>query len=186
VDRCLTPLALCERYGARVRADVDGRVLDLLAPAGREAPATPYDLACTHSLLVLVPPERRGDLVAAWRAQLRPGGVVVSTVRIDPGGASPAPADAEAFAERALAAARACATPVGVAPTALAALARGYAARLASWPLASSDALAALLDAGGFALEELRCVDVAGALGHGDAAGTHRSATYAEFVAVRR
>jgi hypothetical protein len=186
VDRCRTPLSLCERYGARAGLDVEGRVLDLLAPAARAAPEAPFDLVCTHSLLALVPPGRRGDLVAAWRAQLRPGGVVVSTARLDSVASDgAAPADVEAFAERALAAARACATPLGVEPGALAALARGYAARLASWPLATAEALAALLEAGGFALEELRCVEVAGALGRGAAAGTHRSATYAEFVAVR-
>lgn len=190
LDRCRTPLRLCRDYAERVGVPIETRQLDLLAPAAREPPAEPFDLACTHSLLVLVPPAQRAELVAAWRALLRPGGRVVSTVRLDPAPGPPRASaeQAEAFAARVRDAAAAAAP--GAADDdveELVTLARRYAERLASWPVASEGALASLLQAGGFALERLQVADVGGRLpGASASAGTARSARYAEFVAVRR
>lgn len=190
LDRCRTPLRLCRDYAERVGVPIETQQLDLLAPAAREPPAEPSDLACTHSLLVLVPPAQRAELVAAWRALLRPGGRLVSTARIDPAPGPPRASaeQAEAFAARVREAAGLAAPGASDADLdELAALARRYAERLASWPVASESALASLLEAGGFALERLQVADVGGRLpGASAGAGTARSARYAEFVAVRR
>jgi SAM-dependent methyltransferase len=188
VDRCRTPLRLCHGYAAQAGAEIESATLDLLAPPAREPPAEPFDLACTHSLLALVPPPQRPALVAAWRALLRPGGRLVSTVRIDPAPRPPraTPEQAAAFAERARAAAAGAAPALRFDPGELATLALRYAEGLASWPVASREELAGLLEAGGFALERLDVVEVGGRLpGASGGAGTDRSARYAEFVGVR-
>jgi hypothetical protein len=71
-------------------------------------------------------------------------------------------------------------------PTALADAAEAYAQRLPAWPAASQQELVTLLARGGFAVERLDVVDVAGRLpAAGASAGTARPATYAEFVAAR-
>ena len=190
VDRCRTPLRLCLDYAAQLGLDLESQALDLLAPAARAPAAEPFDLACTHSLLVLVPPAKRGELVAAWRALLRPGGRLVSTARIDAAPRPPraTPEEAAAFGERARAAAAAARSDgAGPEPGELAALARRYAERLASWPVASEDELTGLLEAGGLSIERLDVVEVGGHLpGASAGSGTDRSARYAEFVAVRR
>jgi SAM-dependent methyltransferase len=190
LDRCRTPLRLCRDYAERVGVPIATQRLDLLAGAARELPAEPFDLACTHSLLVLVRPEQRAELVAAWRALLRPGGRLVSTARIDPAPGPPRASaeQADAFAARARDAAAAAAPGAAAADVdELAALARRYAERLASWPIASQEELAGLLEAGGFALERLQVTEVGGSLpGASAGSGTARSARYAEFVAVHR
>jgi SAM-dependent methyltransferase len=192
LDRCPTPLRLCRDYAEEIGVAIETQSLDLLSPAAREPAAEPFDLACTHSLLVLVPPQHRDALVAAWRALLRPGGRLVSTARIDPAPGPPRAGaeQADAFAARAREAAVALATTRREGspdPDAVAALARRYAERLASWPVASERALAELLEAGGFAMERLEVTEVGGRVAAAAAgSGTARSARYAEFVALRR
>jgi SAM-dependent methyltransferase len=192
LDRCATPLRLCRDYAEEIGAPIETQRLDLLSPVAGHPAAEPFDLACTHSLLVLVPPQNRDALVAAWRALLRPGGKLVSTARIDPAPGPPraGAGQADAFAARAREAAVALAT-TGVEgapdPDAAATLARRYAERLASWPVTSERALADLLEAGGFAVEHLEVTEVGGRLAGASAgSGTARSARYAEFVALRR
>lgn len=188
LDRCETPLQLCRDYAGRVGCEIETRRLDLLDPQARRPPARAFDLICTHSLLAFFTPDARREVIAAWRAQLRSGGQLVSTLRIEP---EPRRADVARSHERALrerALARAASWPGALAapPEQIADAALRYAARLRGWPAASADELALLLVQGGFALEQLDVVDVPGSAAAPDAgAGTARSATYAEFVARR-
>jgi SAM-dependent methyltransferase len=185
LDRCPTPLALCREQAARQGVPLVTEACDLLAPAAPDA--QPFDLACTHSLLGMVPPADRGRAIASLAARLRPGGRLVSTNRIDAGAAT-SRYDPDAAARfRARVEAGAASLPgLGVDPAAIAALARRYTEKIRSWPFASANALAAALEAGDFAVEQLEVVEIGGA-GPGDAtgAGTARAAAYAEFVAAR-
>lgn len=190
LDRCTTPLALCRDYAERAGTKLETRLLDLLDPRAQEQPAQSFDLICTHSLLAMLAPEVRPRAVAAWRAQLRLGGRVVSTLRIDPHGANPDAARARSAASELRARAlESTARLRGVSfatPGEIADAAETYALRQPAWPAASPDELVALLAEGGFAIERLDLVDVPGRLpASGASAGVARPATYAEFVAVR-
>lgn len=79
VDRCRTPLLLCEEY-ARLRGiDVALAVADLI----EYPPPTPQSVVFAHSVLSHVPAEVRGKAIAAMRSWLVPGGCVVLVARID-------------------------------------------------------------------------------------------------------
>jgi hypothetical protein len=184
LDRCATPLRLCRDYAARLDAELETRQLDLCDPRALEPPARPFDLICTHSLLTMQSPEQRPDVIAAWRAQLRPGGKVASCVRIE--AEATRPRESGAFRERVLARASAWRGRLPADPAEIAERAQVFAERAPSWPVASQDELAQLLLEGGFAIEQLDVVDVAGSLPAPDASpGSARPATYAEFVALR-
>jgi SAM-dependent methyltransferase len=80
VDRCPTAVFLnrwyASRYGFPITAVTAG-VLDYMADRT-------FDLVCTHNFLSSFDPESRARLVARWHALLRPGGVVVTTQRVQP------------------------------------------------------------------------------------------------------
>jgi SAM-dependent methyltransferase len=84
VDRCATPLMLNRWYGERRSLPVETLQANLLdLPIGRA-----FDLVCTHSLFGRLTKEDRERVVGAWHAQLRPGGLVLTTQRIRPGAAT--------------------------------------------------------------------------------------------------
>jgi hypothetical protein len=188
IDRCETPLVVCRAHAELAGVPLVSERLDLLEPTARAPGRALFDLVCTHSLLGMVPPAQRVHAAAALCAQLRPGGRLVSTTRIDPAApvARLAAAAAERFCARVEAGAAAWCDALGVEPAQLSSLARRYAAEMTSWPFESGDALARCLEAGGFAIEQLDVVEIAGTLSRdASAAGTNRPATYAEFVATR-
>lgn len=190
LDRCETPLLLCRDYARLVGWEIETRKLDLLDPHAREQPARAFDLICTHSLLALFPPAAKRGAIAAWRAQLRRGGKVASTLRIDPEaalqGAGRSLESTRAFRERVLALASAWPGALVADPVQVADAAELFAARVPSWPVASQQELVGVLEQGGFAIEQLDVVGVPGSLSAASAGpGTARHATYAEFVAVR-
>lgn len=185
VDLCETPLRLCEAYARLVRARTDLYAADIRAWDGRG-----YDLLCTHSLLVKFSPVERAAVVAGWSSFLRPGGAVVSTVRIDPEISAAttafAPGRDEVFADLVVGEARKQGWR-GVSAEDLATEARRYAAGIASHPVASRQELVELLEAAGFEMAQLEIVHLPGRIGVASSgAGTSRAATYAEFVALRR
>lgn len=185
VDLCETPLRLCAAYARLVGARGDLYAADVRAWDGRG-----YDVLCTHSLLVKFGPEERAAVVARWRSFLRPGGAVVSTVRIDPELSAAttafAPGRDEAFADLVVGEARRQGWD-GASAEDLATEARRYAAGIASHPVASRQELVELFERRGFEMAQLEIVRLPGRIGAASSgAGTSRAATYAEFVAVRR
>lgn len=193
LDRCETPLTLCQDFARRCGGRIETQVFDLLggvSPGATRAADRRFDVACTHSLLAFFPPSLRRQGIEACRAWLRPGGRLVTTARIDPAaseaGTRFGPAAAPAFAARIRDAAVAHAAALDVSPDAIFEQALRYADRMLSWPYASAHELVADLEASGFALEHLDVVSVRGRLAPGvSGGGTHQPATYAEFVATR-
>lgn len=190
LDRCGTPLVLCRHFAEHWDAKITTEVFDLIGsgPCGDAGPA--FDVACTHSLLVFFPPDRRRAGIEACRARLRPGGKLVSTVRIDPTarerGTRLTRAGGAAFASRLREAALAHDETLELAPETVFDQALRYAERMVSWPYASAEELASDFAASGFSVDRLDLVEVLGRLTAGIAgAGTHRRATYAEFVVSR-
>lgn len=185
VDLCETPLRLCEAYARLVGTRADMYAADVRAWDGQG-----YDLLCTHSLLVKFSAEERAAVVSRWSSFLRPGGAVVSTVRIDPELSAAttafAPGRDEAFAELVVGEARRQGWD-GASAEDLATEARAYAAGIASHPVASRQELVELFDTAGFEMAQLEIVHLPGRIGTASSgAGTSRAATYAEFVAIRR
>lgn len=186
VDRCATPLRLCERYAGRVSADVRTVTSDVLRWETEER----FDLVTTHAFIGMLPHARQAELVARWQAVLRPGGRLVTVARIDPDWSPDcpgfSPGQVEAFAELVAGRARERQDVLGVDPAALAEAARDYAVRMRSFPFARSEDLVALLEDGGFALERLDLVRLSGNAAAGQSGpGTHRPGTFAHFVARR-
>lgn len=85
VDRCPTPLALCEWYAEREAASITTRCTDIL----QYRPKRRFDLICTHSFLSWFPPSRRREVAGSWHRLLRPGGMVLTVTRIWPETTSP-------------------------------------------------------------------------------------------------
>jgi len=187
IDRCATPLHLCQWYGDRVLAEVRTQVCDVL----RWQPEERFDLVTTHAFIGMFPHARQRELVAVWRRALRPGGKLVTVARIDPAWSPDCPgfsaSQAEAFGTLVQRRARERQAMLCEDAVALAARARAYAARMRSFPFASAGALAALLADGGFTLDRLDLVQLSGNAGAGQSGpGTHRPGTFAHFVAGAR
>jgi len=186
LDLCETPLRLCVAYGRAVGVPVGIQPADVLA---FEA-AQPYDLVCTHSFVVKFGPEARPALFARWASLLRPGGRVVSTVRIaeDDGAAATGhtAAQAGAFEARVLARAEPLLPSLGVSRDVLAAELAVHAREVRSVPVPSEAALRSLLEHAGFGLSHLELRERGNASAAQGGAGVERRACYADFVAVRR
>ncbi len=80
LDRCDTSLFLNGWYADRHQMRLD----TVCANALESAPEGPFDLVCTHNFLGRFDARARRRLIARWRELLRPGGVVVTTLRIRP------------------------------------------------------------------------------------------------------
>lgn len=78
VDRCRTPLLLCEAFAQTY--DLDLRVAQ--TEMGEDGPAFPADLILAHSLLRFVPADRHRATLRQLRGWLKPGGVMVFSHRL--------------------------------------------------------------------------------------------------------
>ena len=181
VDVCKTPLAVCEWYastrGLAIRT-ARCNVADF-------ADGAPYDVICTDSLLTLVPPDVRPAAVGRWHALLRPGGRVVTSMRIGGAGASSGGSPADDFADWVLGEAERRRDLLDVDPQTLADEARRYTGTIPLYPLASRDELVELFAGAGLALDGLQYVRLEGRGPQGPAAGNYKTAEYARVVAVR-
>ena len=184
VDLCPTPLALAAAHGERIGVRIRTLVADV-GEAGAAGDAGGYDLICTHSLLTVVPPARRQQVVARWAQLLAPGGRLVTVARIadhPPGSASAAGPDD--FAESVRRAAERHRDVVPAPPQELADVARRYAARPAPKPIGSPAELTALLQGAGFTRIDLGLTALTGPPCPGSApVGLARAGRYAEVVA---
>jgi len=185
LDACATPLVLGARAAQRwsvplttVRADVVGW-----------APPARFDVLCTHSFLAQFPPRERAAVFRTWSDVLRPGGKLVTTMRVDTApSAGPVRAAAQSvrrFRDAVLDAAESWRERLGLDRETLARRAEQYAERTVTYAL-TRDELLALLDQYGFAVDQLTLREIDGSVGaNGGIAGTSRRATYAELVATR-
>jgi len=184
LDRCPTPLALARWYAGRVGTTLDTVAADILEFETDAA----YDVVVTHSFLGYFPPTVRPKLLARWHAALRPGGKLVAINRVRPGPddqlASFSAEQATQLRDFVLREARKRRQYLHATPEQLAERATLYAGGFHSHPLTSRDALAELLSAGGFAVDEIElrapCPD-SGVSGP----TTPGNAVYAQFVATR-
>lgn len=79
VDRCATPLWLCEEHAART-----GTVIATVQADVRTwRPAEPFDAVFTHGLLARFAPPGQAEVIAAWRDCLAPGGRLLLVTRVD-------------------------------------------------------------------------------------------------------
>lgn len=94
VDRCPTPLSACRWYAKRTGIDIqvhEKDVLDdideltrVLAPQGDHPARSDFDLVVSDAFLTRFAPEDACRVLQNWAALLRPGGAVITTVRLHP------------------------------------------------------------------------------------------------------
>jgi hypothetical protein len=78
LDRCRTPLALCEAFARQHGLEVETRQFDMSAPDG----AFQADAIIVHSLLRFLPQPVHLASLSALRRWLRPGGAIVLSHRL--------------------------------------------------------------------------------------------------------
>jgi SAM-dependent methyltransferase len=153
VDMCETPLALNRWYADRAGATIRTCRANVLEFRADE----PFDLVCTHSFLGRLTPEVRAGVVKKWHEVLRPGGRVVTAARVRygvPAGVTRyAAEEVEEFRSRALALASAQQAELDLPAEVIADAAAHYAASKQSRSFGSVEALRAVFEDHGFALE---------------------------------
>ncbi|WP_433376061.1 class I SAM-dependent methyltransferase [Actinoplanes sp. CA-142083] len=83
VDLCYTPLLANRWLGKRLGVDVKIHNVDFLADGEQLAKSLdPFDLIVSDAFLTRFKPPDARQVVANWRRMLRPGGAVVTTVRL--------------------------------------------------------------------------------------------------------
>jgi SAM-dependent methyltransferase len=91
MDLCATPLNACRWYADRFdlgvrlhEADILGDAASLLRRVRGDGPSGEFDLIATDAFLTRFSRDDVGRVLDNWRALLRPGGHVVTTVRLHP------------------------------------------------------------------------------------------------------
>ena len=80
VDLCETPLLLCKWYAKFVGAPVETVNTDIR----RFQPTELFDVIVTDAFLTRFSATARVEIVQKWAEMLRPGGTIITTVRIEP------------------------------------------------------------------------------------------------------
>jgi SAM-dependent methyltransferase len=78
VDRCPTPLALCEEYGSRYSSPFKTLCADLV-----QFSSAPFDFIFSHSLIEHICEAERLAVLARWHDLLRPGGLVIASCKLN-------------------------------------------------------------------------------------------------------
>lgn len=154
IDWCSTPLKMNQWYARRSELELHTEQTDIF----EYEPSEPFDLVCAHSLLVLIPGERRAQLTARWRALLRPGGMLAIANRVWPSDVPEVTAYTEAelhaYCDIASKRAAALAELPGLGRSAILGAVEHYARNRRLHVLRSTE-LEELLQAAGFHIEEL-------------------------------
>lgn len=176
VDLCETPLFLCKWYGKLVGVRVEAAAADILEYKSDR----PFDFLATDAFLTRFDNKLRHAVVEQWHRLLRPGGIIITTARIESGLSGrlirATPDQADAFRRRALQEARRWQGFIGRPLEEIANGAQRYAERMTSYSLGSAEELSELLTACGFAIDYLQVACVPGEMASTD---------YAEVVAHR-
>ncbi|MFG1777555.1 class I SAM-dependent methyltransferase [Micromonospora sp. NPDC049048] len=87
LDRCQTPLLACHWYAQQIGARVQVHQADVTCPdeVARVAGQGPFDLVVADAFLTRFTRASAGLVIGNWAALLRPGGSVVTTVRLHNG-----------------------------------------------------------------------------------------------------
>jgi SAM-dependent methyltransferase len=180
LDLCETPLMLCKWYAKWISAGA-GQVATVCADVLNFDLEKSVDLVATDAFLTRFPPHSRGHVVRRWNELLRPGGKVITTVRLESAPASHAirasSAEVDAFQQRALGEAQRWQDFLGVVPEDIASRARRYAERMTSYSVSSVDELKSVFKSNFFHLERIDQMEVPGEM-HGS--------VYARIVAVKQ
>ena len=183
IDRCPTPLMLTAWLAAALGVPIATAVAD----AERYVPEEPVDLVVTDSLLTLLGPEGRRRALGAWRSSLRPGGRVVTSMRIAGRVRPSGTAATDAFVRWVLERAAETDGLLDLTAEELGAATRRYAdAPISLAPVRSTDELVAAVEDAGLRVERLDLQELPGRAPE-DAAGPgiHRTESYARLVAAR-
>ena len=176
LDLCETPLFLCKWYGKTAGVRIETAAADILMYECDH----PFDIIATDAFLTRFPRDTRRDVVRKWRSLLAPGGVVLTTVRIEHGlsqsSVQATPEQSDTFRRRALQEARRWQGFLSSPPEAIAILAQRYAERMTSYSLGSEEEARSLFTDVGFVVQSLVIAEVPGEMA---------STLYAEIVACR-
>jgi SAM-dependent methyltransferase len=85
VDRCPTPLELCEEYGSRYFSNFRTLCADLVQFSSFDS----FDFIFTHSLLEHMDEVKRLAVLANWHALLRPDGRIIASFKLNSALATP-------------------------------------------------------------------------------------------------
>jgi SAM-dependent methyltransferase len=144
LDRCATPLALCEHYATAVGTTVATHH----TPMNAFTTDTPFDLIFVHTVLGYIPALERAALFAHWYQLLRPGGKLVLRQRLRPDAAQGIARFADAQGVHLLNAVKTAIetryAPLGIAPQTLLHWVSLYVQRFQSYPVHSGTELEAL------------------------------------------
>jgi SAM-dependent methyltransferase len=150
LDRCETALLLNQWYAERVGRPIQVVCADALEFQRPQA----FDLICTHNFLGRFDDRQRRRLISTWRALLRPGGIVVTTLRIRPGSTETritySESQARELRDRVIAAATASRESLPVPPAELGHAAFEYAVRKDSHAIASNEGITDAFERAGF------------------------------------
>jgi SAM-dependent methyltransferase len=160
VDRCETPLILNRWFADRSGLPLEGEAGDILRFDSPEH----FDLILTHSIFSFIPAARHDDLVARWRALLRPGGLVVTSQVVRPGYAGPdvrvfSEREVDQFVDKVLRDAAPLAGQLPMSMTELAGMAREFARHKTSHILRDSHALEQSFLRHGFAVDDIALIN---------------------------
>lgn len=166
LDLCATPLFACQWYAKRVGRAIQTVQQDLFDPQLKLEDGS-FDLVCTDAFLTRFTPAEAKDVIEAWWRLLRPGGHVVTTVRLHD--LSPRIRDASQqerdFVVSALESARRWEPFLQVSAREIERLAAAYAKRMASSPIGDAAIIRSMFSDAGFAVTESAISDTPGELG---------------------
>ncbi|SFF20787.1 hypothetical protein SAMN05421541_107168 [Actinoplanes philippinensis] len=164
LDRCPTPLFACRWYANRLGLGVMTLEDDVLNPTAMMEEN--FDIIATDAFLTRFTRRDSRRVKAAWYAALKPGGVVITTVRLPRSeeDSRDEVAEASAFAHRARRRAEKWRSFLKVEPREIYRMAETYARRMHSHDQGAADAILSDFGAVGFSIVHSETADVPGEL----------------------
>jgi len=162
LDLCETPLILCRWYAKHLDQDITTVRADILT----YTPEEKFNCIITDAFLTRFAPDQRLQVQDSWKALLKPGGRVITTVRI--GGSANServvakPEQVDMFRKRALAQATRWQDFLPITAEEIAIKAQRYAERMVSHPIVSADELRDTFLRRGYDFERFDQVEVKG------------------------
>lgn len=164
IDRCPTPLFACKWYARHLGFEVTTFEEDLFDPKSRIEPG--FDLICTDALLTRFSRAETRDVLRRWKSLIRPGGRVVTTVRVHPlSPAARSPEEAvQDFSRRAVQRYARWRSFLRRTPAEIGELAETYARRMQSENLGDVEEIMSMFRESGFVIERHEVASTPGEL----------------------
>lgn len=157
LDRCPTPLAVCQWHAALTGRRLATHAADILR---WQHPDASFDVICSHSFLGRFRPEQQPALLGVWHGLLRPGGKLLTATRLQ--GEHRLAADGryseaqiEALRAQVVALAQGIDAGLDLSPEYLGEMAAAYARTMTDHPPRNADMLAAMLENAGLRVDSL-------------------------------